>query len=831
MHCSNCGTTLRPDAQFCSACGQKFKSQKIDPNNKINPPPLSTEQKQIPPKNSKGIKLLVVMGVLAAIAFAYTISISENQAPEQDNQSLAESELQAHSVKDHDLTANSISSTVATTSELIKAVEGQLNALHQNDVIKAYREYVSQDFKMTTPLETFQEFIASMPILTHYRTSSVVEASVEENAGFVLASLTNENGKETFLEYTLAKEGDDWKIQGFRVDSGEHEEAPYLTKAKISPDTSLNTNINDNIAKNPEIEKVIATIEGQLKTLQDNDISKAYYLYTSKEFQQATTLEQYNEALKQYPLLFDYTSLEYDYSHASIDDNRANVSAILKNKQDTLLLDYALIKEDNAWKVWGSQIKENDQVAENSDHQTSLQDPVKESEKVIEVIKGQLNHLRANDLSKAFNDYVSTDFQQATPFSVFQEFVKNYPILTQYQKVTYSDVVFDNDKANVVVTLQKDQTLNPVEYTLVKIGDQWKVYGFRVLVEDQMLKELTFADRGEIIAIINDQLAALRNNDIQKTYTNTSKEFQDATPQKSFEEFIKNYPIFKENRSASFGEIKIDQQAILVPVTLNSDSATADVEFSFIKQDKQWKLWSLNILKQSPIAERPSSIKSVDLSSIIEAQLAAIRKNDTSKAYQDFTSKDFKEVTSLPDFEQFVQKNPVIAKNKSSLFGNLSFENDIGTYEGTLTSEDGETAPVKYRLVYEDKGWKILSINILYAPQPAVKLEFSKVIIGTDVNLEGVVTNPLTVLKSDQSKITASVYVNNASINDQVEVVLENVESASKIPPVSATLEKGGDSVVSFVFTPPTQGWPKGNYTLYVKASTGAQTTTTFKVE
>ena len=863
MLCSNCKAPLSPDAKFCGKCGQKLAKNEPSKNNTHSSPPSPQQQpkQQKSSQSFKAGKLFLLFGVTAALAGGYGISqlymtkntpdTSEIIASADLDSPLSETATPSVTSSKPQEEAKEEKSESPHAADLKAVVEGQLKALEAGDIDKAYNDYVSKEFREATTSEAFQQFIKGLPILAQHRSYSFVETTEEGGKGFVILSLVQDPGKEILIEYTLTQEDNKWKIQGFRVDQFEESETEKTIRSDENKEntddktkentTTLDTDTRedkstenkspDNAAtmeNHPEISKAISTIEGQLNALREHDISKAYQDYTTKEFQQATTLDQYKEAIKDYPLLSESTKVNYDFTHTTLDRDHVTIPVILQKGNDSLLVDVALVKIGNDWKIWGTEVKEATPTLADA-AATPTVDRTQDNKTIQTIVEGQLSALRSNDLKKAY-DYVSADFQQATPFPAFEEFVKQYPILTNHKSMTFGDVTYEGDKASVVAILQTPDTSNPIEYSLVKIGDQWKVYGFRLLVADQT--QLSNTDKGEIIALINDQLAALKEGDIQKSYNFTAKEFQQATPLAAFEDFIKNYPIFKNFKSTSFSNATMDHNTAMMVVTLNAPDQNADVEYRIAKEDNSWKVWSISVVRNTSAAARPSSIKSSDLVQVIENQLEAIRSADYKTAYDKFTSKGFKEATSAETFEAFIHKNPVLSKNKSFTLSNFNFENDIGTVEGTLTSADNETEQVKSRLVYEDKEWKILSINILYALKPASQTtQFTKVDIGTDVDSKGLVINPSTNLQAGQQKITVNVHVQNGTKGTSIEATLQHVESGSKVAPVTTVLDRDGNSIVSYVFSAPNQGWPKGHYQLHLNASTGAQETVEFTIE
>jgi hypothetical protein len=98
---------------------------------------------------------------------------------------------------------------------------------------------------------------------------------------------------------------------------------------------------------------------------------------------------------------------------------------------------------------------------------------------------------------------------------------------------------------------------------------------------------------------------------------------------------------------------------------------------------------------------------------VVDHQLDALRQHDIAKAYNAYSSKDFKSTTSLDQFHSFVETYPVFMNNQSAHFTQRSIDHNIGTLKGNLTSNDHVNTPIEYKLIKEDDKWKILSIHLL----------------------------------------------------------------------------------------------------------------------
>jgi len=157
----------------------------------------------------------------------------------------------------------------------------------------------------------------------------------------------------------------------------------------------------------------------------------------------------------------------------------------------------------------------------------------------------------------------------------------------------------------------------------------------------------------------------------------------------------------------------------------------------------------------------------------------------------------------------------------------VTFKPNYAIAEISLTANDNNSESYQYRLVYENGKWKILSIKMIRGDEEndggASQLTISKIQIGTAINLNGLVTNPATTFSPDDKELTVNVYIQDGQVGDLVEAVLEHTKTKSSIPPVAAKLDKSGESVVNYVFTAPTQGWPKGAYKIHVTTSTGTE--------
>ncbi len=73
---------------------------------------------------------------------------------------------------------------------------------------------------------------------------------------------------------------------------------------------------------------------------------------------------------------------------------------------------------------------------------------------------------------------------------------------------------------------------------------------------------------------------------------------------------------------------------------------------------------------------------------VIDKQLEALSKKDISKAYYDYSSKNFQAAFSFDQFRQFVEENPILTDHQSAHFTERSINDNVSTIKGKITSAD-----------------------------------------------------------------------------------------------------------------------------------------------
>lgn len=226
-----------------------------------------------------------------------------------------------------------------------------------------------------------------------------------------------------------------------------------------------------------------------------------------------------------------------------------------------------------------------------------------------------------------------------------------------------------------------------------------------------------------LVDVVDNQLRALREQDISKAYhAYTSLEFQQSTSFEQFRNFVKAYPFFLNNQSASFTQRSIKNNVGTLKGKLTTtDHLTIPVEYQLIKEDGKWKILNISILESDKERLKTQFSDAQDLVQLIKNQLQDIQNHDVSKAYQEYSSQDFKNTTSEEDFQSFIKKYPIIETHQNIHFQPPTFKDGLRSIAVTLQS-DGINAYLHYYFIYEDDKWKIWSMHIL-SPSTSERIE------------------------------------------------------------------------------------------------------------
>jgi len=347
-----------------------------------------------------------------------------------------------------------------------------------------------------------------------------------------------------------------------------------------------------------------------------------------------------------------------------------------------------------------------------------------------------------------------------------------------------------------------------------------------------------------LVDAVDHQLEALRKDDLPKAYYGyTSKDFQQATSPEEFRQFVQAYPILTENQSAHFTQRSVKDNIGTLKGNLTSkDHVSSPVEFKLIKEEDKWKILSIRLLKTSVQNPSKEANQPENLIEVAKAQLKTIQDNNLQEAYEKYTAKEFQAATSFEQFKEFIQRYPILTQYRTVSFHKPNIRaGGIGTLAAILQSNQG-AADVKYYFIYEDQAWKVWSLRIsssfdakeegsdAYVTDKDNHMSLGLMTVGDQVDEQGLITHPKTNFSPDLQNLYVDIEVKNGVKDSVINLNLQHQESGSSIP-TKATIEENGDSLLMSVFTPPSTGWPKGHYKLFVTTSSGLSQVITFQID
>lgn len=490
------------------------------------------------------------------------------------------------------------------------------------------------------------------------------------------------------------------------------------------------------------------------------------------------------------------------------------------------------------------------------------------SDDLLKTVEEQLSALNNDRITEAYYQYASDDYKENISLIAFKEMVTAFPVLTKNKNIEVIDK-YENDQVasvRVMLTSLYNESI-PVEYQLVRDDEGWKIDDMLLQVPSQA----GASQKGKIswLTPIDQQLQALRQNNFQAAYDATSTEFKSATSLEEFTQFVSSHPLFTAHREISIKNQSIQEQEADILLLLNPGPDQVAVHYLLKQENDQWKIWAMSVISEFT-AETQALLK--DTNAMIEpvrAQLEKVKEGETSKAYYQFTSKEFRDRTSLDQFKEVVTNFPPLLNWQEIEFKDPIVVDKTTALVEVILHSEGEDAGLEFTLGIENDKWKVWAVRVTdrsapkYTQQPTVpttpipetprtpipepprnipavenegnssvtSFRFAKVEVGTGLDLKGNVVNPSDDIKSPFGDLYVNLYVQNGVKRAKVEMFLEHEESHSALPKVSTTLQQDGDSKLSFSFSPPPQGWPKGKYRIVATSTTGDSREFKFKIE
>ena len=193
MYCPECGAELPDNSKFCNDCGNKIhiqSSEQTQTTSSPEPQQAVTEQQPqaTPPITATAPNTKPTWKKVVTWAFLFIVGV--------------------------------IALATITTSGLMDPVDAHLKALRSGDIGAAYL-HTSKEFRANTPLTAYKKFVKAYPVLTKHTVFNMDERGFEGDEGNVIGYLLHDDKKLARIVFLMAKEGDDWKIQGMELKAPE----------------------------------------------------------------------------------------------------------------------------------------------------------------------------------------------------------------------------------------------------------------------------------------------------------------------------------------------------------------------------------------------------------------------------------------------------------------------------------------------------------------------------------------------------------------------------------------------------------------------------------
>ncbi len=587
---------------------------------------------------------------------------------------------------------------------------------------------------------------------------------------------------------------------------------------------------------------MLDVVSGQLEKIREHRITEAYYEYTSKAFQENTSLENFRNFLTLYKVLSDNKSFRFE------DQNRQReagtiTGVLISDDLQEMQAEYQLVREGNIWKIQSIRLKE---LQKGSDHDSATQ-------QLVNLVHDQLKAMQKDEVMDAYYSYFSREFQNETPLKSFQDYVHSHPILTSYKTLQFNKRQIEDSTGYVDVELGSDKGKYLLEYVLKFANGEWKVWSMRLVLPPDEAAKKSLTDPNALSHPVRDLLDDLLMDKVEKAYSGTAKEFQEATSLAAFEKFVHTYPVLTRRDLTDIRMGSVENGVGKLKVNLHDEDGLTVIEFKLGYDEGVWKIWGVQVLEtperenDGALTQEPKSTNLQDLKNelidVVQSQLQAMKYQDFRKAYQDYTSKEYQEAHTLAEFESYVEATPPFNQGVKQSFERMEQKGRKMVLRGELTTLASKKYPVEYELQKENGNWKIDRFETIPEHAPIAEAEVNlkkedfsikesidkivpstdikKITIGNEVDENGIIKTPRIVLDTDTNLIFFNVDIEKGEEGALVMLFLNHVDSGTTAPALSTKLKKGGHTIISFSYAAPPGGWPEGNYLVKITTSTG----------
>lgn len=324
-------------------------------------------------------------------------------------------------------------------------------------------------------------------------------------------------------------------------------------------------------------------VREQINLLRKNKFTEAYFDFTSKEFQKATSLEEFKEFIK--PLLPILQTDETLQNYRLAIDTKV-VRATFENQGSPVVIDYRLVLQGEDWKIFNIRWlgKEQEDMPE-----PAINEPETPVRAFLEMLKKQ-------DIEGAYA-ITSQEFKNTISFNVFSEFIKNILIFGDFASYGIVTTALEKKIAVVKVLLYENDHISHVQLLTIVEDHEWKIRAIEIL-SSEVLKNIDGFKSEDLVKSIYTFMRDIKKGHLKNAYEKSTTEgFRKSTSFTELESFLKNYPFLVENEKVNIYKVAFDNDIAIVNIQLVSkNNEVHDIQFYLMQESNGWKIVQIKIL-------------------------------------------------------------------------------------------------------------------------------------------------------------------------------------------------------------------------------------------
>lgn len=336
----------------------------------------------------------------------------------------------------------------------VDAITEHLQTVREGKLTEAYYEFSSKDFQKTVPLDVFKKYIKANPVLEHNKKFVIEDEGTKGDSSTVRGYIVAEDGSSLEAVYKLVMEDNEWKI--FSI-------SPVV---RSEPEKSVQTSVT---------RQMIDPVLSFLSALQKPEFPEIFQSKLSKHFIQNTSYDQFVKFAEKNKILNHFT--DYEIIEHGLNKGRGELVVVLNPHSDEIPFAFTVVKEDGAWKIFRMALG-------TAKEEAGLKSTELFEKELIPFVKTSAELIKTGKIQELYQQKTASEFRSEVDFSLFNDFIKEYPVLSQYTQVTVKDKGEIGDLAWVDLQFTQGQNSEVVEFTLGKDEGEWKIWGIRMNEKD-----------------------------------------------------------------------------------------------------------------------------------------------------------------------------------------------------------------------------------------------------------------------------------------------------------------------------------------------------------